>query len=258
MILVIDIGNTKISLGTFELGTIKNVYGSVYPKNISIEGLQAILKSFFGNMNFEGCIISSVVDHLTTKMHTAVLNTLFIDSLILSTKLDIGLSIKSNNPEKFGTDRIANAFAAYKKYKQRPIIVVDCGSATTFDIIDSNGDFIGGLIMPGIGTQIKSLTDNTALLPNVSIDDMDTVIHTINTETEKGILSGVVNGHSLAIQGLIKQCEKELKTKPLIIGTGGYADFIDKYMTNTKFDIINTYLTLEGIYLIYEQNMVKV
>lgn len=255
MILAVDIGNTCVSLGLYEQTKLVTYYSFVCPRNIVQDSLEGILSTLFASLNIDNCIISSVVDELTEKVRDAILNLYHVNSLVLSTDLNLGITIKSHNPERIGTDRIANAYAASELYDKRPIIVVDSGSATTFDIVDNNGDFIGGLIMPGLDLQLKSLAEKTSKLSEINLNMMDKVQTYINTDTQKGILSGVVFGHAQAIQGLITRCEKELKAKAFVVATGGNAPRISKYMKYRKFDVINPTLTLDGINLIYGLNM---
>lgn len=254
MILVADIGNTKISLGLYKKGLLKDLFSFVYPKNISTENLVNNLEKFIQKVHIENCIISSVVEELTEPVKASILQLYGVESIILNTDLNLGINLKVQEPEKLGTDRIANAYAASKLYNERPLIVVDSGSATTFDIIDKDNKFIGGLIMPGLDMQLKSLYEKTSKLPELKLSMVDKVQTVINNDTQNSILSGVVIGHAQAIQGLITICEKELQSKAYIVGCGGNAILLSKYMNYRKFDIINPNLTLDGIYMIYELN----
>ena len=255
MLLFCDLGNTKISCGLFDNGNYVNIFSAKYPHNSAFQGFVSILNSTIYGANVETCIISSVVDELNPALEEAIIQVLHVNPLFISTDWDLGIKIQAHNPKAIGTDRIANVCAASKLYEQRPLIVVDSGSATTFDIIDKEGAFIGGLIFPGLYMQLNALSNNTSKLPELNLDMMDKVQTIINTDTKKAILSGVVNGHAQAIQGLIVKCERELRKKAFIVGTGGDAKLLDKYMRYKKFDSINSYLTLEGIRIIYERNM---
>ena len=177
-----------------------------------------------------------------------------VHPFIVNTDLNLGINIRAKHPNRIGIDRVINGVAASKLYSY-PVIVVDFGTATTFDIVNSDGDFIGGLILPGIYTQLKSLASGTSKLPEIDLKEMEKVQNTINTDTVKAILSGVVKGHAHAIEGLIKDCTKEMKVRPKIIATGGDAEFIAKYMNDKVFDVINQNLTLQGIKMIYDLNM---
>lgn len=254
MNLVVDIGNTKISFGVFKDEQISIVSGIVYPKTMTKQSFEQILLKILPQVNIDNCIISSVVDEVTDIVRDTILDYVHVNAIVLNSDMDLGIKIKSKSPQTIGTDRIANVFAASKLYKQRPLIVVDSGSATTFDIIDSEGVFIGGMILPGLMMQLKALGANTSKLPELNLDMIKKVQTVINSDTQKEILSGVVNGHAQAIQGLIVKSERELKKKAYVVGTGGDAILIDEFMKYKKFDEINPYLTLQGINMIYERN----
>jgi type III pantothenate kinase len=145
-------------------------------------------------------------------------------------------------PQTVGMDRIANALGAKAQYKL-PAIVVDIGTAITFDVISKEGSFIGGIISAGINLQLKSLNTYTSKLPLVEIEQSPKAI---GNNTQNSILSGVIRGTACAIEGLIAQCEQELGEKAFIIATGGQCEIVSQYM-NRGFDKINHNLTLEGL-----------
>ena len=254
MDLIIDVGNSRLTFGYFDNGKLVNTTNATYPRNIAQSGLEMVLERINNDTNINNCIISSVVDEINGALYNAVFNSLHVSPIIINSDFELGIKILSHAPQKIGMDRIANAVAASKMYKKRPLIVVDCGSATTFDIVNEEDTFIGGVIFPGLIMQLRALAANTSKLPEVSLEEIEKVHTVINNETSKAILSGVVNAQAQAIQGLITKCEKELKAKPFIIGTGGDAKFISKYMKYKKFNSINPTLTLEGINMIYELN----
>ena len=254
MFLAVDIGNTNISLGIFKDENL--VYSSHFkhtkymPKQSYIDVFKIILK----NKDITECAISSVVDEITNIISESIEYVCNIKPLIINSNTDFGLKIKAKHPEKIGMDRISNACAVKKIHPLKQAIVVDIGTATTFDIINKKGDFVGGLIIPGIGTQLKSLADNTSKLPNIEVKEIDKVTKTINTDTKKAILTGVIKGHAHAIEGLIEDCKKELKTNPIVIATGGNAKLLSKYTKDNLFDEINSNLTLEGLCIINNLN----
>lgn len=247
MFLAVDIGNTNITLGLFDGNELKNRVNILSSDN---ENHEKLFAEFFYGEKISACAISSVVDELCEKTENIIKKYLNITPLIINSKLNLGMKIKAEIPEKIGSDRIVNAYIAGKMYS-KPAIVVDFGTATTFDIVDSNGDFIGGIIMPGVETQLKSLKKNTSKLPDLDYNEFDKKSETINTETSKAILSGVIRGHAHAIEGLIEDCAKELKTKPLVIGTGGLVRLISNCIKNPRFDVINPDLTLYGLQMIF-------
>ena len=253
MLLTADIGNTSITLGLFDDDALIEEYRLAADKDLSLEEYEVLLKSLFRNYNIDGCIISSVVEELTKKFKTSVDNVFKIDSMILSTDINTGIKIALDNPKEAGADRIANAVGAYVLYKH-PVIVVDLGTATTFDVVDSNGDFIGGIITLGVTSQLKALNKFTSKLPRIEVSLSN---NAIGHNTNDAILSGVLRGTASMIDGLIEQCEKELGSKVIVVATGGYSGLISNYLKR-PFDFINPTITLEGLRYLYQINKLDV
>lgn len=253
MLLVIDIGNTNITIGVFNgdkieytwrLSTIhsrtEDEYG-IYIKNLLCEfGLENDIKN---------CVISSVVVQLTERIKTAVKKYLKVESLIISHKIKTNIELKTDNPSQIGADRIANAAAAAEMF-DIPAIVVDFGTATSFDIVNSKKEFIGGIITAGMKIQADALSNKTSKLPKLNIEAPEKVI---GRNTIDAMLSGIVRGHAAMIDGLISECEKELGEKTAVIATGGYSSVISKYL-NRNFDSIEPDLTLIGAKILFELN----
>ena len=252
MILAVDIGNTNISLGVYENNKLSEKF-YIPEKFCNVQNYEDALSSRLSDKNISGCIISSVNDELTPIILSVIRKFIKIAPIIVSADMNLGMKIKSETPEKIGTDRLVNAVASKKLYS-KPAIVVDIGSATTFDIINKDGDFIGGVIMPGLNMQLYSLCNRTSKLPNVNLDNMKLVDKVINIDTEKAILSGVVNGHINAIKGLINSCKQELEEQPIIIATGGNAKLIETFSSEKLFDVIDENITLDGLNILYEMN----
>lgn len=252
MLLTADIGNTSITLGIFDESALVEEFRLASDKDLSLEEYEVLLKSLFKNYVVDGCIISSVVEELTKKFKSAVDNVFKLDSIVLSTKINTGVKIKLDNPEEAGADRIANAAGAYVLYNH-PVIVVDFGTATTFDIVNAQGEFIGGVISLGIMSQMKALNKFTSKLPQTDV----TISHSaIGHNTNDAILSGVIRGTACMIDGLVEQCERELDEKAVLVATGGYSGLIANYLKR-PFDFINPTLTLEGLRYLYELNVVS-
>ena len=149
MLLAIDIGNTNITLGVFENESILETFRLASDKELPQEEYEILLHSLFKKYDISACIIASVVDELSKILKNAADNVFHLNSMLLSPKLNLGIKIKLKNPKEAGADRIANACGAYVLYS-KPAIIVDLGTATTFDIINKEGDFVGGVIMPGL------------------------------------------------------------------------------------------------------------
>ena len=248
MLLVIDIGNSNISVGIFDSDNIIHTFNLISDKSMAKLKYKELLAEQLKNTNITNCIIGSVVNELTDIIKDSVKDMFGFNPIIVSGKLSLGFRIVSDNPNEAGADRIANIAAAKKMYTL-PAIVVDIGTATTFDITDSDGNFIGGIIIPGLRLQMEALSGKTSKLPLIEIKEQNFVV---GTNTEENILSGVIRGHACAIEGLLKECEKELEIKPTIIFTGGYSGLISKY--TDVYDEINQNLTLLGLKYIYNLN----
>ena len=245
MIFVADIGNSSITIGFYDNDELVSIHRLKTVKGEAVKYWEAKIKDIKADYNVDGCIIASVVEELTGIFRQACDNVFGVDSIELTPKINFGLGIKTENPETIGADRLANAIGALN-YKL-PVIVVDVGTAVTFDIVDKNNTFIGGVIMPGLNSQMKSLWENTSKLPMIEVKNSPVAI---GYDTETCILSGVVRGTASAIDGLITQCEKELGEKATLIGTGGQIELVSEYMTK-RFDVIDKNYTINSLYSIY-------
>lgn len=253
MLLVIDIGNTNITLGVFENEKIVQSWRLATDIKRTEDEYGVFLKNLLRETNLDkkisNAVIASVVVQLTEKIEIALKKYLGIDSLIISHKVKTNVVLKTDNPSQVGADRIVNACAAAKLYST-PAIVVDFGTATSFDIVNEKKEFIGGIITAGMKIQAEALSSKTSKLPKLNIEAPE---HAIGRNTIEAMLSGIVRGHAAMIDGLILECEKELGQKATIIATGGYSAVISKYL-NRKFDYINPDLTLIGAKILFEMN----
>ena len=253
MLLIIDIGNTNITLGVFDNNEIVHFWRLSTEITRTEDEYGVFIKNLLRETNLQdkitAAVISSVVVQLTERIETALKKYLGINSLIISHKIKTNVTLKTDDISQIGADRIANAEAAYGLYST-PAIVVDFGTATTFDIVNANNEFIGGIITAGMKIQAESLSIKTSKLPKLNIEIPKSVI---GRNTIDAMLSGIVLGHAAMIDGLITECEKELGQKAVIIATGGYSSIISKYLKR-KFDYINPHLTLIGAKMLYELN----
>ena len=195
--------------------------------------------------------ISSVVPDLTEK-YAAMSQQLFHQSpLIINSELELGTKIHYENPGMLGADRICNTIAGYAKY-HGPLIVVDFGTATTYDVIAKNGDFLGGVIAPGIGTMASALHQRTAKLPNVELQLPRDVIGTTTVNSiQTGILLGAIDAAAGMVKRLQKEIQKREKKKALVLATGGFSEFVSKHSDIIQH--VEPFLVLDGIRLIYER-----
>ena len=252
MILCVDIGNTNITLGIYDNEFIETVR-LASDKELSEAQYELLIKTITKNYKIQNCVIGSVVEELSEKIKNACDSALGIKSFLFSNSSKTGLEIALKNPKEVGADRIANAYGAKLKYKL-PAIIIDIGTATTFDIVSKDGKFLGGVIMPGLNLQFKSLCTNTSKLPQINAGKSEKAI---DNSTEDAILSGIMRGSACAIEGLIHQCELELGEKATIIATGGHSKLISNYMFR-QFDYIDANLTLEGLKCLYDLNTLAI
>lgn len=253
MLLSADIGNTNITLGLFDNDEYVNEFRLASDRDLSKEEYEILLKSLFKDYLIEGCVIASVVEELNVKFKRAVDSVFGVNSVFVDSTINLGIKITTDNPTEVGADRIANAVAASKIYTGA-VIVIDFGTATSFDIINSKSEFLGGVIAPGLNTQMKCLKSSTSKLPKIEVSISN---NAIGHNTTDAILSGVIRGTACMVDGLIEQCEKELGEKATIVATGGYCGLIANYLKR-PFDYVNPILTLEGLKLIYNMNNKKV
>ena len=249
MFLSIDIGNTNITLGVFQKEKLLETFRLPSNRDMSQREYEILLKNLCKTYQIEECAIASVVEELSFIVKKACDRVFDIESFLLENRSDFGMKILLENPDEVGADRVANAYGAKKKYPL-PAIIVDIGTATTFDIVSKEGDFLGGVIMPGLNLQFKALNSNTSKLPKIEAGYSEKAI---GNSTQKAMLSGIMRGSASAIEGLIHQCELELGEKATIIATGGHSKLISEYMFRS-FDYINPTLTLEGLKLLYKLN----
>ena len=249
LILVIDIGNTNTTIGIFEndklIDTVR-IASDIIKTDDEYGILISNILSFKSVDNVDGAIISSVVPQLGETFKSAIKKYLNITPISLSHKSKMPVYLKLDNNSEIGADRIANAVGALKY--SLPAIVIDFGTATTFDIIDENKNFIGGIIAPGVEIQARALSKYTSKLPKLKIE---TPKNSIGKNTIDAMLSGIVSGHRCMIEGMIKNCASELNQKPTVIATGGYSKVI---FDNNLIDYIDKDLTLYGLKELYYLN----
>lgn len=254
MLLVIDIGNTNTSLGVYEEDELIHTFSLSSDVKKTQDEYGICLLAILNHKNIiskiKGAIVSSVVPQLCEIYKNAISKYLNINALTLSYKSNLPIKLNLKNNKEIGADRIANAAAVVSKYKL-PAIVIDFGTATTFDIVDENANFIGGIIAPGLKIQANSLAQFTSKLPKLKIEAPQ---NAIGADTISAMLSGIVLGHRCMIEGMIARCEKELNQKATVIATGGYSKVLFEDMDDT-INYIDKNLTLFGLKELYKLNI---
>ena len=253
MLLVIDIGNTNTNIGIYNKNDLIKVY-SIASDHIKTSDEYGILISSLLltsdiKTKINSCIISTVVPTLGETIQRAIEEFINVKVYNLSYKSKLPIKILLDEPKEAGADRLANASAAAILYKL-PAIVIDIGTATTFDIVDKNANFLGGIIAPGPLIQAKSLSQFTSKLPKLKIEAPKSAI---GRNTIDAMLSGIVMGHKTMVEGMVKLCEQELGEKATIIATGGFSKTLFNNL-ECKINYINKDLTLFGLKEIYKLN----
>ncbi|MBE7706790.1 MAG: type III pantothenate kinase [Cyanobacteria bacterium SIG30] len=253
MLLTVDIGNTNAGFRVFDGDDIILSFSLATDTNKLADEYGITILNLLKNANLADkinfAVISNVVTQLDNVFKEAIEKYLKIEARFVTHKLKMPFEIQIDEPKTLGADRIANAAAIPDDIK-KPVIVIDFGTATTFDILDENKKFVGGLIAPGLLIQAKSLASFTSKLPKIKIEAPK---NAIATNTIDAMMTGIVRGHAKMIEGMIEECEKELGQRAVIIATGGLSSVLIDCMER-KFDILDKDLTFKGIKKLYELN----
>ncbi len=253
MLLAIDIGNTNIVIGVFKDDRLLSHWRLSSSITRTEDESFLVVKLLFDQISISprdinGVVISSVVPNFTNIYRLLSIKYFNTKPIIISSDLKLGIKIKYDNPRMVGADRLCNAVAAFKKYGG-PSIIVDFGTATTFDVISKKGEYLGGVIAPGIETAGGELHRRAAQLPKIELKFPK---HIIGKNTSESMQSGILYGALDAMEGIIKRIEKELGTKAKLIVTGGYSKII---CMESKLKLhCEPSLVLEGAKLIYDMN----
>ena len=255
MIFVIDIGNTNIKYGVFEGEKIIASFRVASKKSSTADEYGTVVRDLLasGGINrkqIEGVIVSSVIPQLNYTIEHMCEYYLGKKPIMIGPGVKTGLNIKVDNPREVGADRIVNSVAAFSKYGgEKPVICVDFGTATTFNVITENGEFIGGAIAPGIKGSLDSLVSSAAKLPNVELELPDKIIAK-NTVTN--MQAGLLYGFAGLVENIIDKTKKELKRDAFVVVTGGLSETIIRELPSVN--AIDRTLTLDGLKILYDMN----
>jgi len=253
MLLTIDIGNTATTLGVFdgeELRATWRMATSIHrmADEYAVLMLNLLRQRGIDIANIKEGAMSCVVPTLLTTFSELFQRYFNITPLVVGPGVKTGIRIRMDNPREVGADRISNAAGAHYLYRG-PVIVVALGTATAFDTVSKEGDYLGGAIAPGITISAEALFTRTAALPRVELVRPK---RAIGTNTIAAMQSGIIFGYVGLIEAIVARIQKELGEKAKVVATGGYAELIAK---ETKvIDVVNPNLTLIGLRLIYEMN----
>lgn len=254
MLLVADIGNTQTHMGVYDGEQLKQSWRlstrSTDTADEVFASLRALIAGYAEVLPIDQVAIASVVPPLSAEWAAAARQLCGCEPLLLSHETHTGLSYAYDTPEEIGADRIADAVAAVHLYGA-PVIVVDFGTATNIEIIDKEGAFVGGIIAPGLLTSADALFTAAARLPRI---DIATPPRVIGKSTKLAVQSGLTYGEIDRIDGLVKRVFDELGYECPVIATGGLSGRV-LCLSSTIIDV-NDNLTLEGLRLIYQMNVV--
>ena len=253
MLLAIDIGNTNIAFGVFEGETLRGTWNVATDLNKTTDEYAVLLSNLLSR---EGLTLSDI-DHVAIACVVPPLEPTFEDlsrrylgtsPLVVGPGVKTGVRICLDNPHELGADRVANAVAGHRLYGG-PLIVIDCGTATTVDAISEEGDYLGGAIAPGIGIAAEALFQRASKLPRIELIPPE---HAIGRNTITAMQSGIMFGYVGLIEGLVARIRRELGGKARVVATGGLSRVIAK--ETQVVDIVNPHLTLIGLRLVHEMN----
>ncbi|MFC1918486.1 type III pantothenate kinase [Chloroflexota bacterium] len=253
MLLAVDVGNTNITFGIFEDEQLRATWRMATNVNQMADEYAALLLTLLRQRGLDTPDITEVVFcGVVPPLHT-IFEEIFqryfhISPLVVGPGVKTGVRIRMENPREVGTDRIVNAAAAHSLYGGA-VIIVDIGTATTFDTVSKEGDYLGGAIATGIATAAEALFSKAAALPRVELVRPK---HAIGTSTIAAMQSGIIFGYVGLIEGIVARIQQELNEKATVVATGGYTALIAK--ETAVIDTVNPDLTLIGLRLVYLMN----
>ncbi|HOQ31697.1 MAG TPA: type III pantothenate kinase [Candidatus Hydrogenedens sp.] len=253
MLLVIDVGNSNIVLGIYHKDKLLNHWRVVTSNYRTGDEFYLLINMLFYSSNIKisqirGCCISSVVPDINSALYDLCKRAFGFEPIMVEPGIRTGIVLQCDNPKEVGADRIVNAVAGIEEYGG-PLIIVDFGTATTFDVVTAKSEWLGGVIVPGIQLSADALFEHCAKLPRVEISIPPSVI---GRDTVTNIRSGLTYGYADLVNGLIKRIRSEMGTPARVLATGGLAETIAQLAKN--IDVVDPLLTLKGLKIIYEKN----
>lgn len=253
MLLVIDVGNTNTVLGVYDGKMLVHSWRLTTRRSATVDEYGILSRNLFSlakidSTKINGVIIASVVPPLDPILRQMAQQYFQLEPMVVEPGIKTGLVVKYEPPQDVGADRIVSGVAAYEKYGG-PVIVVDFGTAATFDCISENGEYRGGVIAPGIVISAEALFERAARLPRIDIKMPKKVI---GTSTVTSMQSGLFYGYVGLVEGILERLKKELGLSAKVVATGGQAALIAQ--GTSAIDAIEPHLVLEGLRIIYERN----
>jgi type III pantothenate kinase len=253
MILVIDIGNTNIVLGIYQQDTLLHLWRISTDKAKTSDEYAIILSNLLAMHQvkpqaIEKTVLGSVVTPLNAVFEDLIFKLTGHDCRIVDLSCFPNMAVKMDNPKEVGADRLLNASAGFERYR-RALVIIDFGTATTFDVISEDGAYLGGIIAPGLSLSLDALTSKAFKLPRIELERPPTVI---GKNTVHCMQSGIVFGYAGMVDALVDKIIKEMGCRPKVIATGGLAPLI--MPASASIEEIVDDLTLQGLYKIAQQS----
>jgi type III pantothenate kinase len=253
VLLVVDVGNTQTHFGTYRDGQLVEHWRFTTVRDSTADELGAVLRNLLelrgiGLADLTASIVSSTVPQLRPEWEAMAARYLDHHMLAVGPGIKTGMALRYDNPREIGPDRLVNAVAAYEKVKGA-CVVVDFGTAVTFDPVSAEGEYLGGIIMPGVEISMEALTNRAAALPKI---ELGTPRALIGKTTIDAIRSGVIYGFAGAVDGIMRRLRSEMGAETETIATGGLAEHIVPF--TEEIDETDDLLTLTGLRLLHERN----
>jgi type III pantothenate kinase len=256
MLLVIDVGNTNTVLGLYDGEELVHDWRIRTVIDHTVDEYGMLILNLYKNSRISSKAIKSIIISCVVPPMLNILEPLCekyfgIRPLIVGPGVRTGMPIFYDNPKEVGADRIVNAVAAYEKYR-RDLIIVDFGTATTFDYVSPKGEYMGGCIAPGIMISSEALFDRAAKLPRVELSKPGVVI---TKDTVSGMQAGIMYGYAGLVDGIVERMKTETASEPLVVATGGLAKLVAPEARH--IDVVDEMLTIEGLRIIFMRNRVN-